>query len=1548
MSLRHRIQHIFIPVITAIIIVVGLFGVLQQRTTLAAPLAAQPDPAEIFNHLNKENRLHWAVSAITLTTGATIAPDGDWNGGAGVSDGISDTITQSLALRTPSVAIYRTSVQDELGQDIAWEATDLFDKLDTDWNQSLAYTVLTDSQITTATLADFDILLLPSYINGFTDEVIDALGDDGLAALNGFIHAGGTVYAQGQASYLLEAAGTVPTGTVDLDTPLRLPFEANNLGLMELHEPMNPLGFNWETNELWVLDDPILTVTPPLTAVSSYTNTISGTQPAIVYGRFGDGQLILVSGHATSGLHPDQDTLFLNALLMSGAEKGELYGRAIQTYDGNVADNLIPAYEDNIPISVTLHYDNLWQGISLTNSIITERVQIGFNVVITSVTPPANVNIIVTDGMTETIIVWDVGDMPFGSQPFQYIATTDVNSLASGYVTFSRGNVTYTDDGQATSWTHPDFVLFSAMSARLVGEHDNEPDRFFSIPAPDEGLFIDEFIFLENKEHSPASNLHAMRYIPLIVPIVGLEDQREPLTTNAGETVWIKNKLFVYDDERYPLPVGMSRYTETWGLDAWDGVTFVTMTTPGGYHIDPLPLRSPSPGFFVTIPPTYSHMITVTDNFELLLPAMKVEWDLGTFPGYHYEMPAVRYGIHATELFSRPVSFTGDPYVGTVVVDATGGSIYTGLGSDPRIDYREHLADVEIHPPTPPVTTGLTYQDVWSRTYEIPMRANFVDVFNFASCGGCGGNSEQHAMLNVTFGIWADTDGDGKGDRLLTDFDEMKGVMPTQLTGDLVIFVKSRNLGTHIGANENVIDGRIFKGLGYSITPSNTTWADSYTSTYSTLITETQDGGYDQLIFQQEIPVNGTDLIRINAKFDPTANSIEGMMKLHDGMRFVYRQQFAGPGQYEVNDTHVQSIIGERTDMELDSRVIPVAVSTYSDTLFVKYAIGDEKDWITFDMDPYMESWGYGDLAATTYVGGRDKMELLHSIVSLGDRTWLRVEINNNSGKELTGVSIFPDLPAGITATAVFTDRNNLPMPLWPDLPFLHLQDIPDTAYGIYYFELHVSASAADLQGKVLEIPFIFNAGNAPAGFEIPPAKLAIRHADGQVPSFISGAATELLISDTPEPTMAVLDIRLLTDIQAEELRQLVVNDTAVIPNTHLAELYFNNISTTVPYTMTTNGISITAPTTLPWLPDGESAINLVAYEAISTTRAVRQPINGMTALSGLDSFGLLITDTAPTLYVDARGASVHTTIVTKTITHTESGETVPILHLNEHHEVVLDITTGNGGNDVAVDTVITISLGSNFTPTVYPANVTPITGGLKISVSDLAPGVSHAIQVTFDVYAKPDKSSTRLYDAGKITAVSHSNGQFINAYSGAEVTTRTGDAFVMPVGSRTPIPKLVFLPTIMHNFVSAPDLVVTAVTVTPNQASITIQNQGNAIANAGCVVNESCFWVDLYIAPAPVPTKSNEIWNNIASSGAAWEITRPLAPDEELVLTINGTYYSANRSDPLLPFTIGTNVYAQVDSYNTNTTYGTVNETHEISNGTYNNITGPVLVTQK
>lgn len=188
-----------------------------------------------------------------------------------------------------------------------------------------------------------------------------------------------------------------------------------------------------------------------------------------------------------------------------------------------------------------------------------------------------------------------------------------------------------------------------------------------------------------------------------------------------------------------------------------------------------------------------------------------------------------------------------------------------------------------------------------------------------------------------------------------------------------------------------------------------------------------------------------------------------------------------------------------RSDAVIINYLTPAFASTYTDTFFVDYNINDWYESRAFVADPYQVSWGYGNLAATTYVGGHEQRDLFHSIINLGDRTFLRVEVNNNSGVTLQNVSLAPVVPPGITVTQLYTD--NVPVPLSPDLPFINVPNIPDASYGLYFFELQTSAVYTALLNTVQEIPIHASATNAPAEFEIPPALLAIRGADGGNPA---------------------------------------------------------------------------------------------------------------------------------------------------------------------------------------------------------------------------------------------------------------------------------------------------------------------------------------------------------------------------------------------------------------------------------------------------------------
>jgi hypothetical protein len=155
----------------------------------------------------------------------------------------------------------------------------------------------------------------------------------------------------------------------------------------------------------------------------------------------------------------------------------------------------------------------------------------------------------------------------------------------------------------------------------------------------------------------------------------------------------------------------------------------------------------------------------------------------------------------------------------------------------------------------------------------------------------------------------------------------------------------------------------------------------------------------------------------------------------------------------------------------------------------------------------------------------------------------------------------------------------------------------------------------------------------------------------------------------------------------------------------------------------------------------------------------------------------------------------------------------------------------------------------------------------------------------------------------------------------------------------------ILYLPVVFNNFVMAPDLVITSLTAVANGVELVIENQGNAATNAA-------FWVDLYIDPDPPPAAANDVWNDGRSAyGLAWGVTVNLDPGTALTLVYSNEPGAPNLY--LMPefshfpseLTPGTAVYAQVDSARIDSPYGAILEIPEILGLPYNNIIGPVIV---
>lgn len=135
----------------------------------------------------------------------------------------------------------------------------------------------------------------------------------------------------------------------------------------------------------------------------------------------------------------------------------------------------------------------------------------------------------------------------------------------------------------------------------------------------------------------------------------------------------------------------------------------------------------------------------------------------------------------------------------------------------------------------------------------------------------------------------------------------------------------------------------------------------------------------------------------------------------------------------------------------------------------------------------------------------------------------------------------------------------------------------------------------------------------------------------------------------------------------------------------------------------------------------------------------------------------------------------------------------------------------------------------------------------------------------------------------------------------------------------------------------NGPDLVVKDIELSGDGVTVTIENMGSEQVLAG-----DDFWLDLYITPGIIPTKVNQIWQDVGDFGLAWGIFAKnvsLAPGETVTLTLGDAAFEIDQSNFPTLIPAGSKIYAQVDSVNSLTSYGGVLENHEETDGAYNNI---------
>jgi len=256
--------------------------------------------------------------------------------------------------------------------------------------------------------------------------------------------------------------------------------------------------------------------------------------------------------------------------------------------------------------------------------------------------------------------------------------------------------------------------------------------------------------------------------------------------------------------------------------------------------------------------------------------------------------------------------------------------------------------------------------------------------------------------------------------------------------------------------------------------------------------------------------------------------------------------------------------------------------------------------------------------------------------------------------------------------------------------------------------------------------------------------------------------------------------------------------------------------------------------------------------------------------------------------------------------------------------------------------------------PAPLPADIAMPQGLFTFQVSGLAAGSAYSVTLILHTGTAPvaywkygpsaDDPTDHWYEFtydGETGAVISGNQvtlHFVDGKRGDSDLLANG-VIIDPGGPGLQTVYYRWLPVIAKELPGAPDLIVERLLASPSGLQVVVKNVGQSTASAD-------FWVDLYIAPSPPPSQVNQLWTDLSSQGLAWGVTQDLAPGQSITLTIGDSSYSADRSFLNQSLPVGTVVYAQVDSWNGETTYGAVREQHEILGQAYNNITQTTVAT--
>ncbi|MFH1097405.1 MAG: hypothetical protein V1749_07900, partial [Candidatus Desantisbacteria bacterium] len=1311
------------------------------------------------------------------------------------------------ALKPIKIALFYSDVKDTYGQPITWEEG-YFERLFRMylWDAQ-EFTVISEAGIKAGALSNYDMVIFPAVKKEYMNAIKGSLTTTGLTNIRTFVENGGFLYSQGESNYIAEMAGLVGTGTVDLNNRISI---SDSIGQLRVEDEGSPVVFARLSDNMYVLDDPMLVEKPGQTTVAIYTN--AGNSPAIITAERGHGKVILMGGHPAD--KREYYPLALGPVLWAMSQKAALACDGEQKFNKDVEKDVIPGLEADVPVHVTMSFSNFWD-TSLQNVEVTSIVQKGFKVDEASISPTATSMVLGTDGTT--ILKWTFDKVSQGRLSFCYTVLTEANALKKGEAIVCQTMAVYTDEAGNTATIHALPVKMRAqMAARLVGDRALERQSVYGVSGA--GVHFDVKFPIENKEDTEARKVYIQDLVALVSPAIDPTNYRRipsaVWNTNNGNnhSIWVTNEAYLFQDNKYPLPdEAQGNITMRFNINNWDGKTTYVFEQPEGNDADivvPEKYKAPEWGPNHNVP-----LIQKTETGDLILPAFKLTWtklsngtgtDQNIIQGYDYREPAIRYGIRAIELPPDGVDYPRtilmktlpnipDSYVinGKVIMDAPALGFMILLGGDP-IPYRELLASSGAYAPRvtdPADFPMLTYQDIWNRPHTATLRTmdpQMAKVSDFFP------TVKLHPEVNDTFELFEDKNNNhvrDLGERLFLEYDITK-------KAKLHLIIKTGNISTqfpdvvkpkdiyNLNRDQNVITCSVFKGLGYNLEYGHYKCDDLQGIGNPTqLVREFDTDMFHVLQFQQRLDAGKREQINVYATMTtyPDVHK-EGFMKVNDGTEYVYHTpDKSGPNQYQIFNAHVQGIFGIGNNVEVTKKVAPVNIGNYGDTIYHIIKVEDPYEPRQFEMDPYLRSYGFGGLASTIFVGGRENDMLYNSRIHSGESTIVRIEVCNNLGDfngkayHLTDVKIEPDASTVPTWMHITQDvaMNTIP-PIHGDLVYLLASQTENPAIyeswkGVIYFKVKTDNTIPpEAKGKVWPIKFKLTCtdmGDKLAEFcaldenttksIIPEAWIGVYDDQGKI-NTTYGTAKIVTLKDGFPNFITVEKAKLMTEEEKETFIGKMGWDVDQYPRGTSSTAYFDTLGTgrdiaftQVNPTVVFNMSSITDPkvkaTTVPWKYDGtetKTFFVVVKSDTVMGTSGIKL-VNSGANIEYKDHFSNTGTAASTAQSVVVHGPRIELGYILDGVRRGFNQVLTKELIMGEKNDVEIRITLSNEGDNIAQAAKGSVTLGTGVT--FSTSSVSSRRDGNTViwdNLGDIAPGAVKEIKMTVAITPAAGTSS--------------------------------------------------------------------------------------------------------------------------------------------------------------------------------------------------------------